>query len=770
VKSGEHIPELDRWLQALSLAVADGNTEAWPEPDGAPAEAAPLARHLKQLGRLRQLFRLRAAAGLANLPDCPFQWSRLEVQQKIGSGSFSEVFRARDPVLDREVALKLFRDTESDPRELISEARRHARVHHPRVLAIHGADIDGGLAGLWTDLLEGSTLQARVAESGPLPPAALRQLAGDLAEGLQAVHEQGILHGDLKPENVWIDRSDHGVLMDFGASVRDSEGKPARYGSPAAMAPELFEGAPPSRASDVWGLGVVLYFAATARYPYAQTCYADLQGAHRSGASMDVAALNKKAGALRPLIENLLNPAPAERPLPVDIASALRHLDQAPARRLRRGAAASVIAALSVGIAVSLFMLDRAESARAAAERARFEAQTSKDFLIESVRRMSPESERGLGSVRAVLEFLAEFGERELGQTPLPLGELEVVVGTRLTHFDAEGQGFELARRGIARIEQVAPNARHELARAYNLLANAQRQRGLYLEAQANARIALEHIEALPETDQTRYQAVQIRGMLVALLGDLGAWHEALLRQRQQLAERAALVGEEDPRMAVEYNNLADPLWRVGRLDEALAAYRKSLQLLRAASTPRPFPEAGVTAGIAHVLMLQGRSQAARERLDEARDRFRALGLSPEHPSLRALDIRQASLLRRNGRADSAIAELEALLDDALLDRELRRDALIELGIACLEARCAGKALASFESAAEAALPGSHPDPQFLGAAREVAAYRSGKVDLQTAQRALADAMRWYADAGYGGSDRHADMQRWLQALAVSET
>lgn len=762
----EHSPELEHWLQSISLAVADGDTDAIPESFAAHPEAAPLARHLKQLGRLRQLFRLRAATEAASLPDCPFQWSRLEVTERIGAGSFSQVFRARDPVLDREVALKLFRDARADPQELISEARRHARVHHPRVLAIHGADVDGGVAGLWTDLLDGSTLQDRVLASGPLPAATLRQLAGDLAEGLQAVHEQGIVHGDLKPENIWIDRSDHGVLMDFGASVRDSEGNPAKYGSPAAMAPELFEGAAPSAASDVWGLGVVLFFAASGRYPYPQTRIADLQAAHRDGARVDARLLNKQAGRLAPILLRMLSPAASGRPSPAAILSALRHLDQAPARRLRRTAAAAVIGALSVGMAVSLFMLDRAESARATAERARLEAQTSKDFLIESVRRMSPESERGLGSVRAVLEFLAEFGERELGQTPLALGELEVVVGTRLTHFDADGEGFALAQRGIARIENAAPDARHELARAYNLLANAQRQRGRHLEAQGNARIALEHIESLPKTDQTRYQAVQIRGMLAALLGDLGAWHEALEKQRQQLAERAALVGENDPRMAVEYNNLADPLWRVGHLDDALASYRKSLDLLRAASTPRPFPEASVTAGIAHVLMLQGRPQAARERLDEARAMFRSLGLAPDHPSLRALDIKQASLLRREAQIEPAVAQLEALLDEGGLDAELRRDALIELGIACLEAHCADRAMQAFDQAAAATSPRTHPDLRFLDAARQLAAHRSGGLGLASARRALTDAMRWYADAGYADGDRHADMQRWLQALA----
>lgn len=766
----EHSPEVERWLQSISLAVADGDTDALSETLTAHPEAAPLARHLKQLGRLRQLFRLRAATESKNLPDCPFQWSRLEVQQRIGSGSFSEVFRARDPVLDREVALKLFRRAEAEPRELISEARRHARVHHPRVLAIHGADIDGGVAGLWTDLLSGSTLQERVLASGPLSAAAIRQLAGDLAEGLQAVHEQGIVHGDLKPDNVWIDRSDRGVLMDFGASVRDSEGKPARYGSPAAMAPELFEGGAPSAASDVFGLGVVLFFAASAGYPYPHASFGDLQAAHRGGARVDASLLNNRAGRLAPLILRMLSPAAADRPSPAAILSALRHLEQAPARRLRRSAAAAVIGALSVGMATSLFMLDRAESARAAAERARFEAQTSKDFLIESVRRMSPESERGLGSVRAVLEFLAEFGERELAQTPLALGELEVVVGTRLTHFDAEGQGFELAQRGIDRIEEVAPEARHELARAYNLLANAQRQRGLHLEAQSNARIALEHIEALPKTDQTRYQAVQIRGMLAALLGDLGAWREALDKQRQQLSERAALVGDDDPGMAVEYNNLADPLWRVGRFEEALAAYGRSLELLDASRTPRPFPQASVTAAIGHVLMLRGQPEAARERMQQARELFGAIGLAPDHPALRALDIRQASLLRRAGRSEAAIAELEALLGDDRLDAELRREALIELGIACVEHQCADRAKAAFEAAAESALPRAHPDLRFLDGARQVAAHRAGRQDAQTAQRALRDAMEWFAEAGYERSDRYRDLQRWSQTLARTRT
>ncbi|MCK7595578.1 serine/threonine-protein kinase [Pseudomarimonas salicorniae] len=755
----------DASLDLLSLRVADGESSLSFDPAGLDADSRRLAGQLGRLARLRELFRLRAASAVSRLPECPFRWGRLEVLEPIGAGSFSQVFRARDPVLDRDVALKLFTDVEAPPESLISEARRHARVHHPRVLAIHGADVDGELAGLWTDLLEGSTLDARLRESGPLPQAALRRLAGDLAAGLGAVHEQGIVHGDLKPANVWIDASGRALLMDFGASVAAQQGAPARFGSPVAMAPELFEGAAPSPASDVWALGATLHVAATGRYPLERDSFAAFKQAHASRETADRRRLHEATGPLAGLIEAMLSHAPAARPSPVSVLQALDHLDRAPQRRLRRTAAALVIAALSVGVVVSLWMLQRAEAARAVAERARFEAQTSKDFLIESVRRMSPESERGLGSVRAVLDFLAESGEQALQETPLALGELEVVVGTRLTHFDAEEEGFARAHQGIQRIRDAAPEAHGALARAYNILAEAERQRGRYAESESHARQALLHIEQLPRTEEHRLQAIQVRGMLVGLLGDSGRWNEALLAQRRQLAEREALVGADDPRMAVEYNNLADPLWRLGQYQEALDAYRRALALLRSGEPKRPYPEALVTEGIAWVLMLLGRIEAAEQTLDEAESLYRAIGIEPGGDALQSVYIKRAGILRLTGDAQGAADRMRSLLEDQPSRTPQRRNGLIGLGVTCIEAGCWEESLAAFREAALTPFPEGHPENDYLQAAEAFVASLVGEAEPAAAGQALAVAMQRFERDRIAGSRRYAEMADWAGRL-----
>ena len=760
---------VERWLERISLAVADGrDPDSDPLPEGDDDQAQATADQLKRLSRLRELFRLRAASVADRLPECPFRWSRLDVIELVGQGSFAHVFRARDPVLDREVALKLFRDSSADPSELLAEARRHARVRHPRVLAIHGADIDAGVAGLWTDLLQGGTLETRLETDGTVAPPLLARLAGDLAAGLVAVHEQGMIHGDLKPANVWIDEAGRALLMDFGASVQASEASPARYGSPVSMAPELFEGSAPSAASDAWALGAVLYRAATGCYPLKGNSYTELRDAHQVGAAPAFVPLRRRARPFARLIEALLHAEPVQKPSPQQVLAELSRIERAPARRLRRAALAAIILSLAAGLTVSLWLLDRAESARRSAERARFEAQTSKDFLIESVRRMSPESEQGLGTVRAVLDFLAEFGEKELVETPLALGELEAVVGTRLTHFEALEEGLGLARRGVERIETTDADAHHELARAYNLLANAERQAGRYEAAREDGERALAQLAALPRTEQVRYQMVQIRGMLVGLLGDTGRWNEALAAQREQLAEREALVGADDPRMAVEYNNLADPLWRVGQLDEALDAYRRSLTMLRAGQPRRPYPEALVTEGMAWVQMLQGRFDDARASLASARAIYGEIGMAEGSAAMRSLAVKEAGILRRTGDPKGAARRLKALFDGDEPGDPQQRESLLALGVACLEADCPADALLAFRQAQAMGLPEGHPEVDYLAAAVATAAQVAGEGSPAQARDALDRAIARFRDAGYERSERVVDMQRWRALVTAA--
>lgn len=289
-------------LDRIARAIADGEAIAWDEID--TESASPSVR-----GRLRNLHAIHALAqsswGPVPEPDArdqgdaapapgPFHWGKLEVLSRIGEGSFGEVFVAYDPVLQREVALKLRRLERggSGPVSHLEEARRLARVRHANVLTVHGIEEHDAREGMWTDYIRGRTLEEIVTEDGPFPAAEIERIGIDLCSALGAVHEAGLAHGDVKPANVMREDSGRIVLMDFGAGsnlVRTGRGKGPAAGTPLVMAPELFEGAPPSTASDIYAAGVLLYRLATGRYPVTATTQRELIARLREGTRVPVA-------------------------------------------------------------------------------------------------------------------------------------------------------------------------------------------------------------------------------------------------------------------------------------------------------------------------------------------------------------------------------------------------------------------------------------------------------------------------------------------------
>ena len=217
-----------------------------------------------------------------------FVWGHLEVLERIGRGSFGEVYRAWDPVLEREVALKLWRWPASAhhpaSRRFLREARLLARIRHPNVVTVHGADVHDARMGLWTALVEGRTLEERLATEGPFGAEEAAVIGLDLCRALAAVHGAGLVHGDIKTSNVMRERGGRIVLMDFGAGfeTENGTGGPPR-GTPLAMAPEVLRGEPQSPASDIYSLGALLYRLVTGRYPVEGETFETLLQAHESG-------------------------------------------------------------------------------------------------------------------------------------------------------------------------------------------------------------------------------------------------------------------------------------------------------------------------------------------------------------------------------------------------------------------------------------------------------------------------------------------------------
>lgn len=203
-------------------------------------------------------------------PPAPRLWGEFRLIERVGQGGFGEVYRAWDPHLEREIALKLLLpgavSDEKQYENMLREARALASVRHPNVVAVYGIDRHDGRVGFWTDFVRGRTLAAVVREGGPLGYREAALVGLDVTRALCAVHLAGILHRDIKPENVMREEGGRILLMDFGLSTGAMR-TGGLAGTPNYMAPELFRGNPATVHTDVYAMGVLLYHLVTGAHP-----------------------------------------------------------------------------------------------------------------------------------------------------------------------------------------------------------------------------------------------------------------------------------------------------------------------------------------------------------------------------------------------------------------------------------------------------------------------------------------------------------------------
>jgi hypothetical protein len=262
--------ETDPRLLRLAEAISDRESVSWDDARSAPAELSRVVAGLERVQTLAEAFAaVQIPADGEETQRLATRWGQLELLEPIGEGAFGEVFRARDPNLDREVALKLRNagpgDIDSAGRRLMDEARRMARIRHPNVVAVYGADLCDGRVGIWTELIEGPNLETRLAADGPLGAGEATSIGLDLCRALAAIHAAGLVHGDVKAANVLRERGGRIVLGDLGSATEAGE-RPIT-GSPATLAPEVLAGGPATPGADLYSLGVLLFHLLTGRFP-----------------------------------------------------------------------------------------------------------------------------------------------------------------------------------------------------------------------------------------------------------------------------------------------------------------------------------------------------------------------------------------------------------------------------------------------------------------------------------------------------------------------
>ncbi len=338
-------------LNRLAEALADGRPVDW------DSETSSDPAVLQRANNLRLIERIRDAHQEADVP-IPERWGGLEIRDRIGGGAYSDVYRAWDPALQTHVALKLLHaDRAPDSPELLAEARNLAKIRHHNVVRVYGAAVNDGRVGIWTELIEGQTLEEGLRQRGPHRAEEAALVALDLVRALAAVHGRGLVHRDVKTSNVMREKGGRIVLTDFGtvvdASLLLARPEESLVGTAHYMAPEALRGEKVGKSTDIYALGVVLYRLVTGRYPVEARTLQELLDRHKLGAARplrearpelpaafvriveraiapDPAARYRNVGEIERDLTNLLNVVPA--PVPV------------PWRRFRFAAAGAVVA------------------------------------------------------------------------------------------------------------------------------------------------------------------------------------------------------------------------------------------------------------------------------------------------------------------------------------------------------------------------------------------------------------------------------------------
>ncbi len=448
---------------------------------------------------------------------------RYEIVGLIGAGTQAEVYQARRLDLDRACALKVFRNA-SDPafiERVRAEAGLMARVLSPHVVTVFDAgDLGDGrffiemalgaepdVQGAPGSIALGRSLRAHVVERGPLPADEAAQLVQPICAAVAAAHRVGVVHSDVKPENVLVlPVSRRAMLADFGIAASlaapRAEASPARVGTLPYLAPEQFEELlPPDASSDVYGLGGTLLFALSGKPPHPERC--EDGSDPRGGKPLRVPASVPRS--LAEIVLRALAPDPATRPTADDLAQALdaflaRHPTrwdlQRPMRRLSlfyqrhrvflNLTLAGVVLAVSLGLGLLTTVVAKSGLEVRARNLSRHVAALDDDVLRLSGQKGTLETE--LARLRTEREALAgaEAREREarlLAEKRASEADVQLTAATQLARETA-GK-LERAQATVAQLEASLADTKERVrslerdvsARDADLRASAERYR-----------------------------------------------------------------------------------------------------------------------------------------------------------------------------------------------------------------------------------------------------------------------------------------------------
>ena len=304
---------------------------------------------------------------------------RYRLEERVGVGGMAEVWVAHDLQLDRRVAVKLL-GPRADPARFDREARAIASLSHPNICRLFDYGNEGGRPYMVFEHLPGGTLDDRFTPGQPLDDASTERIAGEIAAGLAHAHDRGLIHRDLKPQNIVFDEEGRAKIADFGiarmsgADTLTEDG--TLLGTAAFMSPEQASGRPVTPASDVYSFGVILYRMLGGWLPFESSSAVEVARRHLHETPAPLSAVRPHAPPmLTALAESSLAKDPerrphdggalvarlagSEAPTIIDSAPAVTQVMQRSSRRRRILALLGILLALLIfavsGVALALF-------------------------------------------------------------------------------------------------------------------------------------------------------------------------------------------------------------------------------------------------------------------------------------------------------------------------------------------------------------------------------------------------------------------------------
>jgi serine/threonine-protein kinase len=620
----------------------------------------------------------------------------IRVVEVLGRGGMGAVYKGFDDKLQRHVALKAIRSeyrlhADSKAR-FLREARILSKIDHPHVCRAHdyieGEDCDF----LVMELVEGRNLR-RELEREPNPQQKM-DIARQLMEVLATVHSEGVIHRDLKPDNVMVTPDGDIKVLDFGlarsveeeaavlsesavdaaeldqgsSAVSSADGSSVyvktKFGSVMGtlgyMSPEQAQGLPATAASDMYSLGLILQELFTGEAPFDRSLKRrPLLLKTMDGDTLPVHGLNDDLTAL---INRLKSVAPGARPSSVDALAELERIIEKPKRIRRR---AMVIAVWLALVLLALGMTVQSFRAQREARRAEQEAEASRsaaEFLASMFEIMQPDRRGHETPGMEILDDGARRAVEELGDQPLLQARLMDTMGVVYRLLGLYDKALPLSEGALAIRREILGDEHLDVASSATNLAVLLSMRGEYDEAEALLREALavqrrllgdvhpDVVENLNNLTVMRYRQGDIDGA------------EPLLREAMMMTRR--LHGEEHPDVAAAMNNLAFVLVAKGDLDGAESLIRESVELHRRYRGEGHTGFASSLNSLAWVLQKKGDNDAAEPLLREALSMQRRL-FGDEHPELVVTINNLAMLLQEKGDLDAA----EVMLREALAMR-----------------------------------------------------------------------------------------------------